>query len=245
MTAPTSTDGRVLGPFEIVVLGAAAIAVVVWAGAALAALAASGSVRGVTVTAAGTALVHLPGHLTDPKTAWPPAAARQLPGPLLYWACQTIVMMIVAGVGVGGWRLVHGRARRPGSALGVAGEAGFAQPRDLRRLAVRTPTPGRVTVGRAGKRLLACEPQASLAAVGPTGSGKTAGFAIPALLEWHGPVLATSVKTDLLEATIEHRRRRGKVWVYDPTGSAGRPAAGWTPLPACATWVGRCRWRRG
>lgn len=42
--------------------------------------------------------------------------------------------------------------------------------------------------------------RASLAVVGPTGCGKTIGFAIPAPLEWNGPIIATSVKTDLLDA---------------------------------------------
>ena len=61
----------------------------------------------------------------------------------------------------------------------------------------------RLTIGRCDGRLLACEPQASLAVIGPTGCGKTAGFAIPALLEWRGPIIATSVKTDLIEATVD------------------------------------------
>jgi type IV secretion system protein VirD4 len=34
--------------------------------------------------------------------------------------------------------------------------------------------------------------------IAPTQSHKTTGLAIPALLEWEGPVLATSVKTDLV-----------------------------------------------
>ena len=60
--------------------------------------------------------------------------------------------------------------------------------------------------------------------------GKTTGFAIPALLEWDGPVLATSVKGDLLEDTITHRRAIGETWVFDPVGSTAEPSAGWSPL---------------
>ena len=62
----------------------------------------------------------------------------------------------------------------------------------------------------------------SLAVVGPTGCGKTVGFAIPALLEWRGPVIATSVKADLVTASLEHRRACGDVWIYDPTSFVGR-----------------------
>jgi type IV secretory pathway TraG/TraD family ATPase VirD4 len=51
-------------------------------------------------------------------------------------------------------------------------------------------------------------------------------------------VLATSVKADLLEATIKHRRTKGRVWIYDPTSSSGHDSARWSPVPACETWAG-------
>ncbi|MEW6475347.1 MAG: type IV secretory system conjugative DNA transfer family protein, partial [Actinomycetota bacterium] len=161
-----------------------------------------------------------------------------------FYTCLVVVVAAVAApvvVGVVWWRRWTGRAGHP---LGVAPHAGFARPRDLKRLTVPAPQPGRVTIGRAGHRLLACEPQASLAVFGPTGAGKTIGFAAPALLEWEGPVIATSVKADLLSATLEHRQARGKVWIYDPSGAAGLPpgqTAGWSPVPACATWAGALR----
>ncbi|MEZ5265238.1 MAG: type IV secretory system conjugative DNA transfer family protein [Acidimicrobiales bacterium] len=77
--------------------------------------------------------------------------------------------------------------------------------------------------------------------MGPTGCGKTAGFAIPALLEWQGPIIATSVKNDLLDAALEHRRQRGTVWIYDPTQASGHATARWTPLDACRSWAGAMR----
>ncbi|MCU0267302.1 MAG: type IV secretory system conjugative DNA transfer family protein [Acidimicrobiales bacterium] len=119
--------------------------------------------------------------------------------------------------------------------------AGFARPRDLARLRVRRPTPGRLTLGHLGRHLLAAEEQTSLAVVGPTGCGKTAGFAIPALLEWTGPIIATSVKADLIDAAVEHRRHAGRVWIYDPTGASGHPGDRWSPLAACTTWAGALR----
>jgi type IV secretion system protein VirD4 len=125
--------------------------------------------------------------------------------------------------------------------MGVETEAGFASRRDLKAIAVRAPETGRVTVGKSRGRLVACEAQASLAVVGPTGCGKTAGFAIPAILEWEGPVLATSVKADLLDATIVHRRAKGEVWVYDPTTCSGHEPNEWSPLSACLTWPGAMR----
>jgi len=79
--------------------------------------------------------------------------------------------------------------------------------------------------------------------VGPTQSGKTSGLAIPAILEWSGPLLATSVKADLLLATSEWRRSLGAVQYYDPTGSVGlltdkSRASGWSPLAKARTWSG-------
>ena len=78
--------------------------------------------------------------------------------------------------------------------------------------------------------------------VGPVQTGKTTGFAVPAILEWQGPVVATSVKTDLLRETIAARRRSADahVWVYDPTGGTGyrgRPAGRRSP----AARLGRAR----
>jgi type IV secretion system protein VirD4 len=79
--------------------------------------------------------------------------------------------------------------------------------------------------------------------IGPVQTGKTSGFAVPAILEWQGPVVATSVKTDLLRETFGARASLpdGEVWVYDPTDGTGLPAAGWTPLAECNSWRGAQR----
>jgi type IV secretion system protein VirD4 len=221
-------------------IGAGLVAAV-WCGATLTALVSGGGFPGLSEADAAQAMVRLPGNLDQPALAWPDHARAALPGPVLYWACHALLIAAVAALivgGIRGWRRLSRPAAGP---LGVRAEAGFARRVDLRRLRVRRPTEGRLTLGHCRGRLLACEPQASLAVVGPTGCGKTAGFAIPALLEWRGPVVATSVKADLLEATVEHRRRRGKVWVYDPAGCSGQPASTWSPLAACGTWAGAMR----
>ena len=87
--------------------------------------------------------------------------------------------------------------------------ARFATPHDLRGLTVRHPEPGRITLGRAGRRMVAIERRHSLLVIGPPQTGKTAGLAIPAILEWPGPVLVTSSKPDVLEAT---RAARARAW---------------------------------
>ena len=68
------------------------------------------------------------------------------------------------------------------------------------------PGPGPATAGSpgarvaSGRRLVAAERAQSVLVFGPTQSQKTTGFAVPAILGWAGPVVAASVKTDLLDA---------------------------------------------
>jgi type IV secretion system protein VirD4 len=123
--------------------------------------------------------------------------------------------------------------------------ARWARAVDLRPLAVgrddRAAPPGRLVLGWAGRRLVAAERNQSVIVFGPTQSRKTSGFAVPAILGWEGPVLATSVKADLVGDTVAHRRRCGTVNCFDPTGSTGLPSAWWSPLPGSKTWPGARR----
>jgi type IV secretion system protein VirD4 len=89
--------------------------------------------------------------------------------------------------------------------------------------------------------VVAAEPAQSVIVFGPTQSYKTSGFAIPAILEWDGPVLASSIKTDLIDHTIDYRRGLGSVLCFDPSGSTGLESARWSPLPAATTWPGARR----
>ena len=221
----------------ILALGAATTAM--WTAAQLASFVSTDQVLTIGLADSGQALVRLRSHLGDPAAAWPPGIASQLPGPVVYWPCMIVTVAVVAAAGWV-WRRWRRHARGSGP-LGVTASAGFARSRDLAGLTVAAPEPGRLTLGYAGRRLIAAEAQTSLAVVGPTGCGKTAGFAIPALLEWEGPVIATSVKNDLLGPTLKRRLELGKVWIYDPTAKSGKPANRWTPLASCTTWPGAMR----
>jgi type IV secretion system protein VirD4 len=174
----------------------------------------------------------------DPAAAFGPEYASQLPGPTGFWTVFALLVGLLVAVSV---RVLAWRSRR--AAAAEPGSARWATKRDVRTLVVRRPEPGRLTLGHGpGGRLLAAEPGHSLLVLGPTQSGKTSGLAIPAILEWPGPVVATSVKNDLLAETLAARRERGTVWTYDPTGSVtGVPHAGWTPLVNCGTWSGALR----
>ena len=129
-----------------------------------------------------------------------------------------------------------------------AGGARWADRRDLRPLVVTGRAPGRLFLGvtagpgrRSRRLLLAAEPSQSLAVIGPTQSGKTSALAVPAILAWEGPVVAASVKADLLRDTWGWRSWCGRVWCVDPTGSTGRPPSTWSPLARARTWPGARR----
>lgn len=222
-------------------------------------------------------LVGVTTHPRDPSLAWPPAARAGVPPPALQWLALTSVVLaavvLARGVPAALRRVRQALARvsrpaAPLSAAGVparrppaaasgrrrelAGPASWARPSEVAELLVRRGGSGRLVVGRCGRRLVAVERGQSLLVAGPSQSGKTTGLAIPAILEWDGPVVATSVKSDLLRSTAATRARLGEVFVYDPTGSTGCLGSGWSPLATASTWsgaralaAGLCRVARG
>jgi type IV secretion system protein VirD4 len=159
-------------------------------------------------------------------------------------------LLVLAGTTGAGWRLWRrawiGGRRPPGlsgpeAPAGRPAQAAWAGRRDLAPLLVDSPRPGRLVLGSWGRRLVATEARQSVLVVGPTQTLKTSGLAVPALLEWEGPVLATSVKTDLVRHTLTSRSQRGRVWVYDPVACTGLSGQGWSPLAGCGTWTGARR----
>jgi type IV secretion system protein VirD4 len=111
----------------------------------------------------------------------------------------------------------------------------WATWRDLRSLRVRRARPGSLVLGRRGAHLIATEAETSVLVIGPTRSGKTSGLVVPNLLEWSGPAIVTSTKSELVDLTAAHRRGGGPVFVYDPTGEIGDRAdtVSWSPLAGC------------
>jgi type IV secretory pathway TraG/TraD family ATPase VirD4 len=226
-------------------LGATAGAgALVWATGQLAGLACGHTWLHVTPSDVAQVLWQLPHHWNDPQQAWPTQVRGPLPGPAGMYAAFTGLVGGLSGGAAAVLRHLPGRAagHRPGHER-PAKHAGavWAGGRELRLLTVHDPEPGRVILGRTPGvlgRLLAAEDCHSVLVFGPTGSWKTSGLVVPGVLEWSGPLLATSVKPDLLRATMAHRARRGQVVVIDPLGASGVKAARWTPLASCGTWPG-------
>jgi len=54
-------------------------------------------------------------------------------------------------------------------------------------------------------------------------------------------VIATSVKGDLLQHTVEQRRQVGETWVSDPVASTDQSTVGWSPLHTSNDWQGALR----
>lgn len=69
--------------------------------------------------------------------------------------------------------------------------------------------------------------RSSLLIVGPTQAGKTSALVVPALLAWNGPAVVTSVKRDVVDATLSWRSTLGSVHVLEPGLDDGLT---WNPL---------------
>jgi type IV secretion system protein VirD4 len=251
----SADDGLLIGA----VLAAGGTSLVVWAGAQLAALASTRRAAPITPGLALRALVRLPSHASDPADAWPGLPPGTLPGPVLYWACTVVAAATAVALGLLGWRLISepkvGSRRR--TRLGVDTRSRLARRGDLAPLVVPSAMPGRLILGKVAGELVATEDRqrtklararvrrrqgdrSSVAIIGPTRCGKTANL-ISGILEWEGPAILSSVKGDLLKATLDARRAQGEVRVFDPTRAVrfdDRLRVGWSPLRAAGSVTG-------
>lgn len=231
---PGSEWEELFGIFAVVVAGTVAV---VLATGHLSALVFDGSwpvYRLVDVPAVLGAVVSDPG---DPGRAWDAVnTGGAPPGPVGFWG--TALAMVAVGV----W--VWSRSKRPSKPRrDDDGDEGIRwasrwQSRTVRVRSVRTP---RLIVGRTrrhGGSVIAVEPRHSLLVFGATQSGKTTGLAVPAILEWPGPVLATSTKGDLVDDTVGWRSTLGRVQVFDPSDVTSYPGSSWSPMTGSETWEG-------
>ena len=240
-----------MGLFEVLLAVVMGISVSVWAGAQLAVLLRHGHPLDASVGDALQAAVHLPDNMGNPRMAWPEPARHQLPGPVLYWAASMLAVAASGGVGWAVWRLFRGPGepldRR--TRLGIPAQGRLAKRGELRPLLTREPEPGRFVLGRVGRQLIATElpptgrtrrrstGRGAVALIGASRSGKTTA-AIGGILEWQGPAVLCSLRSDLLGATGQWRAGCGNVQVYDPCGVTGRESGSWSPLQGAETVSG-------
>ncbi|MFN8215153.1 MAG: type IV secretory system conjugative DNA transfer family protein [Solirubrobacterales bacterium] len=223
-------------------LAGGALLALIWATGALAGVLFGSGAAPIPAGETLAVAFRLPFHLGDPRAAWPPAAQHRLPGAAGIYVSFSLLAGLLGAVAAGVARglrdlerpaFLQRREKPP--------VARWASARELAPLRVPAPTPRRLTLGRRGRTLLAAEAGRSVIVFGPTQTHKTSGLVIPALLEWEGPVLATSVKSDLLEPTLERRETLGEVWVFDPAQVTETERARATPMQSVEGWDGALR----
>jgi type IV secretory pathway TraG/TraD family ATPase VirD4 len=159
--------------------------------------------------------------LVSGETTWPVAATWWGLG----FALVLVAVLVLVVVRLGDRRQVDRSARRLARGSGAK-----------RYIKGTGPVIGRLvsgsTTGRRPVVRMTIEDQATIVA-GPR-TGKTTALAIPAALGHHGPLLVTSNKRDIYDATAETRARQGKVWLFDPQQLGGSrttsPPWWWNPL---------------
>jgi type IV secretion system protein VirD4 len=227
-----------------VILGVVALGAFVWLWGGVAGTLFGGGWPSLRAGQLGSILIRLPGKLSDPAGAWPAPARSKLPrAPGFYLTLALLGGCAAATVGALSRTGIVARVlrRSRGARWAAGGELRALRGSGrIRRQAFRSyrDRSGRLTLGRYRGRLLYAEERHALVAFGPPQSGKSAGLAIPALLEWHGPAIASSIKTDLLASTERRRWALGPVFVFDPFGLAGPHSNRWSPLRAARTWDG-------
>jgi type IV secretion system protein VirD4 len=196
----------------------------------------------VTMTTLARALAALPSHLGNPPLAWPARMRARVPGVIAFYAGLTLTSLLTAaGVAGGLWLRSNGPDGAGSRGARWAGGGELAALRRRHRVPGRRGGgggTGRLALGFRGRTLLRAEAKHALVVFGPPQSGKSAGIAIPALLEWQGPAVASSIKTDLLGASLRRRAALGDVMVFDPYGLSEIRAATWSPLRLARTWDG-------
>jgi type IV secretion system protein VirD4 len=170
---------------------------------------------------------------------------------LVAWKC---VLLYGIGWGLARWRSKHGPLQKPWAktideyqAVLPPGDRGFIVSNDeplWAAMAANTrgkPVPG----GHLGwstdfDEAISASPREAVLVLGRPGSGKTSAVIIPSVLIAPGAAVASSVKTDVMNATWKSRSRLGKVWHLrlgdeEPTPQ-GVVVCRWSPLVGIRTW---------
>ena len=128
---PTGPDDLLLYAVAAFAALVTATALGVWAAGQLAGLLTTGHWPPVAPGQAVGILLALPGHLADPRAAWPTAAQHELPGPFAFYGVACVLLLAARRAG---------RHRRPRHRPAPAGPA-HRRPGPLARLGPAAPGP--------------------------------------------------------------------------------------------------------
>jgi type IV secretion system protein VirD4 len=183
-----------------------------------------------------------------------PAEALSAPGlsVAIYWGVVSILFAGTAGASFIAWRVAAGVRHRsqhdPRRIVGiatirdiapVASKAALVRRGRILRPSLVGPTAdecGYLLGTACGKEIWASA-EDSMLVVGPPRSGKGLHLVINAILDAPGAVVTTSTRPDNIAATIDARRERGPVAVFDPqrlTNELSLPGGlRWSPVRGC------------
>jgi type IV secretion system protein VirD4 len=228
--APGDTDDVAERAIGVALAVAAGLTVLVLATGHVSALVFGGGWPRYPVSAVPGILGRFVTDPLDPPAAWEPVNdGAPVPGAPAWWATLALAGAAVAAAAVAMRRRATRRARVGAAAV---------RARDVRRRQLTRSLPTDLVVGAAAGQEVAIRDRRSLLVLGPRRSGKTSAVAVPAVLEWPGPVVATCTGDDLVTHTIGWRSRLGDVHVYDPARVTRHHPSGWSPLASCHTWDG-------
>src|SRR5437879_4054030 len=151
------------------------------------------------------------------------------------------------------WRAVGSAARQflPSWLIGPDaprshGSSRWARPSDRAKLGRSHPSDrlagDGIVLGFFNGGVVQSPPEDNVLVLGVQRSGKTSSVVVPTLLAWSGACVATSTKEELVNLTLDRRRRMGPVWVFAPLDEddswlrrVGLQSSTWNPLDATAT----------
>jgi len=197
-------------------------------------------------------------HLSD-LAAWaPPGQQENTPPPLLVEATAVVMVVAIAVVGYVGYKMVKKMLAAPSSSGSTTPPARYREVLGEKALLAKTAvlrpaTYKAATAGDVAAKAELAKPGAvgwyagrpkkfdhlwgsvedSIDVLGPPRSGKTTGVVIPRIVEWHGPVLSTSVRRDVADATFAERDKCGRVYAFDPDGDLDMEPFTWSLTAGC------------
>ncbi len=126
--------------------------------------------------------------------------------------------------------------QQPDALLATAEDPGYL----LRQVMDRFRGGAFLGLGIPDREWVTADPEHAILVLGPPRSGKTSAIVVPAVLAAPGPVVSTSTKLDVFQATAHARSRWGRIWVFDPTGREQLPPGAlrlsWSPVAVIGSW---------